>query len=505
MSDQEIFRRNSLEELKSKGIDPYPAEEYPVTNYSVDIKKMFKEGEPRWNVSVAGRMMRRRIMGKISFVELQDSVGTIQLYITSDDCCSDRNDDFYHTVFRKLLDIGDFIGVKGYVFSTKTGEVSIHVTNLKLLSKALRPIPIVKCKGDVIYDAFNDPELRYRQRYIDLIVNKGVKDIFFKRTKIFDSVRKFLNKKGYLEVDTPILQNIPGGATARPFVTHYNALGAQFYLRIANELYLKRLIIGGFDGVYEFSRNFRNEGIDKIHNPEFTAMEVYVSYKDYKWMMNFIEQMIEFICLNVLDSLKIDVGGCIISFKSPYKRITMIDAIKENTGIDISGMDENQLRNVCYQLNILEVGDKSIKTRKLVDEIFSKKCECNYIQPTFIIDYPKDMSPLCKSHRDNIELTERFELIVNGLELANAYSELNDPIEQRNRFEDQLKFSGKYDDELFIDQDFLRALEYGMPPTSGMGIGMDRLVMLLTGNTSIQEVLLFPHMRSEKLKESING
>lgn len=506
LSEQEIFRRDSLEKLKNKGINPYPAEEYFVTDYSIDIKKKFRDVSPKWEVSVAGRMMLRRIMGKTSFVDLQDSVGRIQLYINSDNFHSDTNKNFYSTIFKKLFDIGDFIGATGYVFRTQMGEVSIHVTNLTLLAKSLRPIPIVKSKDGAIYDAFNDTELRYRQRYLDLILNERVKDVFFKRTKIFNSMRDFLNKKGYLEVDTPILQSIPGGATSRPFITHYNALGSSFYLRIANELYLKRLIVGGFEGVYEFSRNFRNEGMDKMHNPEFTAMEIYVSYKDYNWMMNFTEQMLEYICTKVLGSTKINMGKYIINFKAPYRRITIISAIKESIGIDISEMNEDQLRKLCYKLHIIEVDNKIIGKSQLIDEIFSKKCECNYIQPTFIIDYPKEMSPLCKIHRQNTELTERFELIVNGHELANAYSELNDPIDQRNRFEEQVKVlkKGNNEEEMFIDQDFLRALEYGMPPTAGMGIGMDRLVMLLTGQTSIQEVLLFPHMRPEKSKKLIH-
>lgn len=497
MSEQEIFRRKSLEELRNRGIDPYPAKEYLVTDYSTNIKKKFKEDAPQWEVSMAGRIMNRRIMGKTSFVELQDSVGRIQLYINCDSLCPEENKDFYSIVFKKLLDIGDFIGIKGYVFRTKTGEISIHVNNLTLLSKSLRPLPIVKCKDGITHDTYNDTELRYRQRYVDLIVNEGIKDIFLKRTKIFNSIRNFFNERGYLEVDTPILQSIPGGAIARPFITYHNALGVPFYLRIANELYLKRLIVGGFEGVYEFSRNFRNEGMDKMHNPEFTVVEVYVSYKDYKWMMNFTQQMLEYVCMEVLGNLEIKIGEHAINFGAPYKRITMIDAIKENTGVDIIGMNENQLREVCRQLHIEE--NKITSSSKLIDEIFSKKCEWKYIQPTFIIDYPKIMSPLCKCHRQNAELTERFELIVNGQELANAYSELNDPIDQRERFEEQLKLSGKGDDEaMFIDQDFLRALEYGMPPTSGIGIGMDRLVMLLTEQTSIQEVLLFPQMRPEK-------
>jgi len=499
LSEQEIFRRQSLEELRNKGINPYPAEEYLVNNYSRDIKEEFKDDAPRKEVSIAGRIMSRRIMGKASFVELQDSAGRIQLYISRDDLCPGEDKDLYNVVFKKLLDIGDFIGVKGYVFRTQMGEISVHVDHLVVLAKSLRPLPIVKYKEGVAYDAFEDPEMRYRQRYVDLIVNEGVKDIFLKRTQIFNSMRRFFNECGYLEVDTPVLQSIPGGAAARPFVTHHNALDIPLYLRIANELYLKRLIVGGFEGVYEFSRNFRNEGMDRTHNPEFTVMEIYVAYKDYRWMMKFTEQLLEKICLDVLGTTEVKVGDHKINFKAPYQRITLIDAIRENTGVDITGLNEDQLRNACKQLHIEE--DKTMGKGKLIDEIFSKKCEKSYIQPTFIIDYPKEMSPLCKRHRSNPELTERFELMINGKELANAYSELNDPIDQRERFEEQLRLSEKGDDEaMFIDQDFLRALEYGMPPTSGMGIGMDRLVMLLTGQISIQEVLFFPQMRPESNK-----
>ena len=496
LSEQEIFRRKSLEELRSMDIEPYPAAEYYTNAFSTEIKEIFKDGEEPRQVSVAGRIMMRRIMGKASFVELQDSKGRIQLYISRDDICPGENKDLYNVVFKKLLDIGDFIGVKGYVFRTQMGEISIHVQELTVLTKSLRPLPIVKYKDGVAYDAFDDPEMRYRQRYVDLVVNDGIKDIFVKRTKIFNSMRDFFNERGYIEVDTPVLQSIPGGAAARPFITHHNALDIPLYLRIANELYLKRLIVGGFEGVYEFSRNFRNEGMDRTHNPEFTAMEIYVSYKDYHWMMNFTEQLLEKICLDVLGATEVLVGENKINFKAPYRRVTMIDAIKENTGIDITGMNENQLRDVCRQLHIEE--DSTMGKGKLIDEIFGEKCEGKYIQPTFITDYPIEMSPLCKQHRNNPELTERFELMVNGKEIANAYSELNDPIDQRERFEEQLKLSEKGDDEaMFIDQDFIRALEYGMPPTSGMGIGMDRLVMLLTGQTSIQEVLLFPQMRPE--------
>ena len=497
LSEQELFRRKSREDLLNMGIDPYPAAEYNVTAYSKNIIDEFQDDQPKQQVTIAGRIMSRRIMGKASFVELQDAAGRIQVYVSRDDICPEENKDFYNIVFKKNLDIGDFIGVKGYVFRTQMGTVSVHAEEITILSKSLRPLPIVKYKDGVAYDAFEDPELRYRQRYVDLVVNEGIKDIFLKRTKIFNSMRNFFNEKGYIEFDTPVLQSIPGGAAARPFITHHNALDIPLYLRIANELYLKRLIVGGFDGVYEFSRNFRNEGMDRTHNPEFTVMEIYIAYKDYHWMMNFTEQMLERICMEVLGTTKVKVGENIIDFKAPYRRVTMIDAIKENTGIDISQMDENQIREVCRQLHVEE--DTTMGKGKLIDEIFGEKCEGKYIQPTFITDYPKEMSPLCKRHRCNPELTERFELMVNGKELANAYSELNDPIDQRERFEEQLKLSEKGDDEaMYIDQDFLRALEYGMPPTSGMGIGMDRLAMLLTGQTSIQEVLLFPQMRPEK-------
>ena len=497
LSEQEIIRRNSMEQLRQMGIEPYPAAEYVTNAYSNEIKTSFKDdAEPR-PVTIAGRIMSRRIMGKASFMELQDSEGRIQVYISRDDICPGEDKEIYNTVFKKLLDIGDFVGIKGYVFRTQMGEISVHAQELTVLAKSLRPLPVVKYKDGVAYDGFNDPELRYRQRYVDLAVNEGVKDIFVKRTKIFNSMRNFFNERGYLEVDTPVLQSIPGGASARPFITHHNALDIPLYLRIANELYLKRLIVGGFEGVYEFSRNFRNEGMDRTHNPEFTAMEIYVSYKDYNWMMNFTEQMLERICMDVLGTNKVTYNGQEIDFKAPYKRISMIDAIKENTGIDINGMNEEQLRDVCRQLGVEQ--DETMGKGKLIDEIFGEKCEGNYIQPTFITDYPKEMSPLTKKHRSNPELTERFELMVCGKEIANAYSELNDPIDQRERFMEQLRLSEKGDDEaMFIDQDFLRALEYGMPPTSGMGIGMDRLTMYLTGQTTIQEVLLFPQMRPEK-------
>ncbi|WP_353121693.1 lysine--tRNA ligase [Dysgonomonas capnocytophagoides] len=499
LSEQEIVRRNSLEEMRQLGIDPYPAALYETNAYSTEIKQSFSDDAPeKRQVSVAGRIMGRRIMGKASFVELQDAEGRIQVYISRDDLCPDENKDLYNVVFKKLLDIGDFIGITGYVFRTQMGEISIHAESLTVLSKSLRPLPVVKVKDGVTYDGFTDPEQRYRQRYVDLLVNEGVKDIFVKRTKVFNSMRNFFNERGYLEVDTPVLQSIPGGASARPFITHHNALDIPLYLRIANELYLKRLIVGGFDGVYEFSRNFRNEGMDRTHNPEFTVMEIYVAYKDYNWMMEFTEQMLERIALEVLGTTEVKVGENIINFKAPFKRVTMIDAIKEKTGIDIAGMNEAQLREVCKQVGVEQ--DETMGKGKLIDEIFGEKCEGTYIQPTFITDYPIEMSPLCKRHRNNPELTERFELMVNGKELANAYSELNDPIDQRGRFEDQLKLSEKGDDEaMFIDQDFLRSLEYGMPPTSGMGIGMDRLVMLITGQVSIQEVLMFPQMRPEKL------
>ncbi|SEG05842.1 lysine--tRNA ligase [Parabacteroides chinchillae] len=497
LSEQEIIRRNSMEQLRQMGIEPYPAAEYVTNAFSKEIKESFKDdAEPR-AVTIAGRIMSRRIMGKASFMELQDSEGRIQVYISRDDICPGEDKELYNTIFKKLLDIGDFVGVKGFVFRTQMGEISIHAQELTVLSKSLRPLPIVKYKDGVAYDGFNDAEMRYRQRYVDLVVNDGVKDIFVKRTKIFNSMRNFFNERGYLEVDTPVLQSIPGGASARPFITHHNALDIPLYLRIANELYLKRLIVGGFEGVYEFSRNFRNEGMDRTHNPEFTAMEIYVSYKDYNWMMNFTEQMLERICMDVLGTTKVKYGDKEIDFKAPYKRISMIDSIKENTGIDISGMNEEQLRDVCRQLDVEQ--DETMGKGKLIDEIFGAKCEGNYIQPTFITDYPIEMSPLTKKHRSNPELTERFELMVCGKEIANAYSELNDPIDQRERFMEQLRLSEKGDDEaMFIDQDFLRALEYGMPPTSGMGIGMDRLVMYLTGQTTIQEVLFFPQMRPEK-------
>ena len=500
LSEQEVLRRNSMAELRRMGIEPYPAAEYPVSGHSDEIKANFTEDGERREVSVAGRIMSRRIMGKASFVELQDARGRIQIYISRDDICPGENKDLYNIVFKKLLDIGDFIGVRGYVFRTQTGEISVHAQELTVLSKSLRPLPIVKMKDGVKYDAFDDPELRYRRRYVDLIVNDGVKEIFLKRTKVYTSMREYFNNAGYIEVETPILQSIPGGASARPFITHHNALDIPLYLRIADELYLKRLIVGGFEGVYEFSKNFRNEGMDRTHNPEFTCMEIYVSYKDYNWMMDFTERMLEKICLDVNGTTEVKVGDNIISFKAPFPRVTMAQAIKEHTGVDIIGMSEDELRAAAKKLGV-EV-DETMGKGKLIDEIFGETCEGTYIQPTFIIDYPIEMSPLTKRHRDNPELTERFELMVNGKELANAYSELNDPIDQYERFVEQMRLSEKGDDEaMIIDADFIRALEYGMPPTSGMGIGMDRLVMLMTGQTAIQEVLLFPQMRPEKVEK----
>jgi lysyl-tRNA synthetase class 2 len=498
LSEQEIGRRQSLQALRDAGINPYPAEAYPTNALSTDILATFKDDEePKRAVCVAGRIMTRRIMGKASFFELQDSAGRIQIYLSRDAICPGEDKELYNTVFKKLLDIGDFVGIKGYVFRTQMGEISVHAEELTVLAKTLRPLPVVKEKDGEVFDALSDPELRYRQRYVDLVVNNQVKDIFRKRTLVFNAMRDFFNERGYMEVETPILQSIPGGAAARPFITHHNALDIPLYLRIADELYLKRLIVGGFEGVYEFSKNFRNEGMDRTHNPEFTAMEIYVSYKDYNWMMAFTEQLLESIALKVNGTTDLTVGEKTISFKAPFRRVTMIDAIKENTGIDITGMDEAQLRAACRQLGVEE--DPAMGKGKLIDEIFGATSEGTYIQPTFITDYPYEMSPLCKRHRHNPELTERFELMVNGKELANAYSELNDPIDQLERFQEQLKLAEKGDDEaMFIDMDFVRALEYGMPPTSGMGIGMDRLVMLMTGQTTIQEVLFFPQMRPEK-------
>ena len=499
LSEQEILRRESLKELRTMGIDPYPAAEYVVTDYSQNIRDEFKDDAPRKEVSIAGRLMGRRVMGKASFAEIQDSKGRIQIYIARDELCTGENKDLYNVVFKRLLDIGDFIGVKGYVFRTQMGEISVHVSELKLLCKSLKPLPIVKYKDGVAYDKFEDPELRYRQRYVDLIVNDGVKETFLKRSKIFRVMRDFFDHNGYTEVETPILQPIPGGASARPFITHHNTLDVDLYLRIACELYLKRLIVGGFEGVYEFSKNFRNEGMDRTHNPEFTCMELYVQYKDYKWMMNYTEQLLEKIATEVNGTTKVKVGDNEIDFKAPYKRITMLDAIKEKTGYDLTDKSEEEIRQVCKDLK-MEAIDNTFGKGKMIDEIFGEFCEGTYIQPTFITDYPIEMSPLTKKHRDNDKLTERFELMVNGKELANAYSELNDPLDQEGRFQDQLRLSEKGDDEaMFIDQDFLRALQYGMPPVSGIGIGMDRLVMLMTGQTTIQEVLFFPQMRPEKM------
>ena len=497
LSEQEIVRREALAELRNMGIEPYPAAEYPTNAFSTDILAEFKdEDEPR-EVCIAGRMMSRRVMGKASFIELQDSKGRIQVYITRDDICPGENKDAYNTLFKRLLDIGDFVGIKGFVFRTQTGEITVHAKELTMLSKSIRPLPIVKYKDGVAYDRFEDPELRYRQRYVDLVVNDDVKEIFIKRNKIYSSMREFFNSKGYMEVETPVLQSIPGGAAARPFITHHNALDIPLYLRIANELYLKRLIVGGFEGVYEFSKNFRNEGMDRTHNPEFTCMEIYVSYKDYNWMMCFTEQMLEKIALDVNGTTDVQVGEHTISFKAPFRRVTMLDSIKEFTGYNLNGKSEEEIFAICKELK-MEVDDTMGKG-KLIDEIFGEFCEGNYIQPTFITDYPIEMSPLCKRHRNNPDLTERFELMVNGKELCNAYSELNDPIDQAERFQEQLRLSEKGDDEaMFIDKDFVRALEYGMPPTSGMGIGMDRLAMLMTGQTTIQEVLFFPQMRPEK-------
>jgi len=499
LNDQEIERRQSLNEMRELGIEPFPAALYPVNITSKRIKSEYKEEEKNLQeVCIAGRLMSRRIMGKASFAEIMDHEGRIQVYINRDELCPDEDKTAYNTVFKKLLDIGDFIGIKGYVFTTKVGEISVHVKELTVLSKSLRPLPIVKTDAEGnVHDGFADKEQRYRMRYLDLVVNPEVKEVFVSRTKIMNSMREFFNSKGYLEVDTPVLQPIPGGAAARPFITHHNSLDIEMYLRIANELYLKRLIVGGFDGVYEFSRNFRNEGMDRTHNPEFTVMEIYVAYKDYNWMMDFTEEMVEKAALDLHGKTELPVGDNTINFQRPYKRIAFLDAIKEYTGTDVSGMNEDELRAFCKSIHIDT--DPSMGKAKLLDEIFGEKCEPNFIQPTFVMDYPVEMSPLCKKHRENPSLTERFELMINGKEVANAYSELNDPIDQRERFEDQLKLSEKGDDEaMFIDQDFLRALEYGMPPTSGMGIGVDRLVMFLTNQSSIQDVLLFPQMRPER-------
>ncbi|MGN0037434.1 MAG: lysine--tRNA ligase [Bacteroidaceae bacterium] len=498
LSEQEIIRRNSLNELRAMGIDPYPAAEYVTNAFSTDIKNEFSdEAEPR-QVSIAGRMMSRRIMGKASFIELQDSKGRIQVYITRDDICPGENKDMYTTVFKRLLDLGDFIGIEGYVFRTQMGEISVHAQKITVLSKSIKPLPIVKYKDGVAYDSFEDPELRYRQRYVDLIVNDGVKDTFLKRAMVIKTLRAALDEAGYTEVETPILQSIPGGASARPFITHHNSLDIDLYLRIATELYLKRLIVGGFEGVYEIGKNFRNEGMDKNHNPEFTCMELYVQYKDYNWMMDFTEKLLERICIAVNGCPETTIDGKTISFKAPFRRLPILEAIQEKTGYDLTGKSEDEIRDICKALN-MEIDDTMGKG-KLIDEIFGEFCEGTFIQPTFITDYPVEMSPLTKKHRSKPGLTERFELMVNGKELANAYSELNDPIDQEERFKDQLRLSEKGDDEaMFIDQDFLKALQYGMPPTSGIGIGIDRLTMLMTGKSFIQEVLFFPQMRPEKV------
>ena len=498
LSEQEIIRRNSMNELRAMGIEPYPAAEYVTNAFSTDIKAEFNDdAEPR-QVSVAGRIMSRRIMGKASFIELQDSKGPIQVYITRDDICPDEDKEMYNTVFKRLLDLGDFIGIEGFVFRTQMGEISIHAKKLTVLAKSIKPLPIVKYKDGVAYDSFEDPELRYRQRYVDLIVNDGVKEKFLKRATVIKTMRAVLDEAGYTEVETPILQSIPGGASARPFITHHNSLDMDLYLRIATELYLKRLIVGGFEGVYEIGKNFRNEGMDKNHNPEFTCMELYVQYKDYNWMMSFTEKLLERICIAVNGCTETEIDGKTISFKAPYRRLPILEAIKEKTGYDLEGKSEDEIRQVCKELN-MEIDDTMGKG-KLIDEIFGEFCEGTFIQPTFITDYPVEMSPLTKMHRSKPGLTERFELMVNGKELANAYSELNDPIDQEERFKDQLRLSEKGDDEaMFIDQDFLKALQYGMPPTSGIGIGIDRLTMLMTGESFIQEVLFFPQMRPEKV------
>lgn len=497
LSEQEIVRRQCLQTLRDMGIDPYPAAEFPTNAFSTDIKADFKdEDEPR-EVVIAGRMMGRRVMGKASFAELQDSKGRIQVYVARDEICPDENKDLYNTVFKKLLDIGDFIGVKGFVFRTQTGEISVHAKELVLLSKSLKPLPIVKYKDGVAYDKFDDPELRYRQRYVDLIVNDGVKDTFLQRANVIRTLRRVLDEAGYTEVETPTLQAIAGGASARPFITHFNALDQDMYMRIATELYLKRLIVGGFEGVYEIGKNFRNEGMDRNHNPEFTCMELYVQYKDYNWMMSFTEKLLETICIAVNGKPEREIDGNIVSFKAPYRRLPILDAIKEKTGFDCNGKTEDEIRAFCLEKG-MDV-DETMGKGKLIDELFGEFCEGTFIQPTFITDYPVEMSPLTKMHRSKPGLTERFELMVNGKELANAYSELNDPIDQEERFIDQMKLADKGDDEaMIIDQDFLRALQYGMPPTSGIGIGIDRLVMLMTGKTFIQEVLFFPQMKPEK-------
>ena len=497
LSEQEIVRRQSLQELRNMGINPYPAAEFPTNAYSTDIKKEFKEDEKR-EVVIAGRLMGKRVMGKASFAEIQDSKGRIQVYITRDDLCPGENKDLYNIVFKKLLDIGDIIGIKGFVFKTQMGEISIHAEELTVLSKSLKPLPVVKYKDGVAYDKFDDPELRYRRRYVDLVVNDGVKETFKKRATVLRTMRRFFDDAGYTEVETPILQTIAGGASARPFITHFNALNTEMYMRIATELYLKRLIVGGFEGVYEIGKNFRNEGMDRFHNPEFTCMELYVQYKDYHWMMSFTEKLIEKICTEVNGKPEIQVGDNLISFKAPFRRLPILDAIKEKTGFDLDGKTEEEIRNIAVNELKIEGIDNSFGKGKLIDEIFGEFCEGTFIQPTFIIDYPVEMSPLSKMHRSKPGLTERFELFANGKELANAYSELNDPIDQEERFKEQMRLADNGDDEaMVIDQDFLRALQYGMPPTSGIGIGIDRLVMLMTGQEYIQEVLLFPQMKPE--------
>ena len=497
LSEQEIGRRESLQQLRAMGIDPYPAAEYATNAFSTDIRAEFvDDAEPR-QVCIAGRMMSRRVMGKASFVELQDSKGRIQVYVTRDDICPGENKDMYNVVFKKLMDIGDFIGIRGFVFRTQTGEISVHAQELTLLSKSLKPLPIVKYKDGVAYDKFDDPELRYRQRYVDLVVNEGVKDTFLQRATVLRTMRRVLDEAGYTEVETPTLQMIAGGASARPFITHFNALDQDMYMRIATELYLKRLIVGGFEGVYEIGKNFRNEGMDRNHNPEFTCMELYVQYKDYNWMMSFTEKLLETICVAVNGKPEREIDGQVISFKAPYRRLPILDAIKAKTGFDCEGKTEEQIRAFCLEKG-MDV-DETMGKGKLIDELFGEFCEGTFIQPTFITDYPVEMSPLTKMHRSKPGLTERFELMVNGKELANAYSELNDPIDQEERFQEQMRLADKGDDEaMIIDQDFLRALQYGMPPTSGIGIGIDRLVMLMTGKTFIQEVLFFPQMKPEK-------
>lgn len=499
LSEQEIIRRQSLQELRDMGIDPYPAAEFPTNAFSTDIKKDFKDDEKPRQVAIAGRMMSRRVMGKASFAELQDSKGRIQVYVSRDDLCPGEDKDLYNKVFKKLLDIGDFIGVEGYVFRTQMGEISVHAQRLTLLSKSLKPLPIVKYKDGVAYDKFDDPEMRARQRYVDLVVNEGVKETFQKRAAVLRVMRRFFDEAGYTEVETPTLQIIPGGASARPFITHFNALNVDMYMRIATELYLKRLIVGGFEGVYEIGKNFRNEGMDKYHNPEFTCMELYVQYKDYNWMMSFTERLLETICMEVNGSTEVAMGDHVVSFKAPYRRLPILEAIKEKTGFDLSGKTEEEIRHIAKDELKMEEIDDTFGKGKLIDEIFGEFCEGSFIQPTFIIDYPVEMSPLTKAHRSKPGLTERFELMVNGKELANAYSELNDPIDQEERFKDQMALADKGDDEaMIIDQDFLRALQYGMPPTSGIGIGIDRLVMLMTGKENIQEIMLFPQMKPEK-------